>query len=114
MKSDYLNIKYFTRFLVALCVVTAMLIPTAIQAAQVIASIGTQMPIEGHLMSMDYPEDSGSEEQKEDNSKDEKVEVRFLKTLSPIVAQLANPNMARGWVLGTDYIQEIPIPPPER
>jgi|GEM_PF-6162676 len=108
MKADNLNMLTLLKYSVSLCVVLAMLLPLAVQALDVLSDQECQMT------TMDHPEESQKEEQQEDNSKDEKVEMRLLNSHDHLFSTICERDQIRIVDAASDYILEIPIPPPEQ
>jgi len=109
-KSVSLNIQDFLKYLVSLCVVLSIMLPVAVQALDVLSDSVHNY----HLMIMDQQEESQKEEQQEDNTKDEKIEMRFLSSFDLLVSSTSKYSFFKIMDGASNFIQEIPIPPPER
>ena len=106
----YLSIQDFLRRFLSLCVVYAMLLPTVVHALVLV----TETEHTYELMLTDHQEESENKEQQEDESKDEKIELQLLNFLEPIYHYASEDVRSKPSDAASDYILEIPFPPPER
>ena len=110
MKSEKGNIQNLIRYTVSLGLVLSMLLPIVGQALDVLS----ESTPEHQVMTMDQPEESQQEEQQEDKTKDEKIEMKLLSTYYNPFLYISGHNNTHRLDAGTDFILEIPIPPPEQ
>ena len=103
------NLPDFLRRFVALYVVLAMLLPTVSHATLVY----TQSDQSYELMTLDSKEESEKEERQEDDTKHEKLEMQLLETDTGIYIFASEYTIIKPSDAASDYILEIPIPPPE-
>ena len=104
------NIQNILRYMVSLCVVLSMLLPIVGQAVDVLSD----SVLSYHVMTMDQPEETQQEEGKEDNTKDIKIEMRVLSAYAHLFSYLSKQSLSKNLEAASDFILEIPIPPPEQ
>ena len=102
-------LKFLKRFL-SLCVVFTMLLLTVVSATV----IYTMSEHTHELMLLDHHEESEKEEQQEDDSKDEKIEMQILSSGDERFSYVSEHITYKPLDGASDYILEIPFPPPER
>lgn len=105
----YPNIQNFMRRFLSLCVVYAMLLPTVVHALVLV----TESDHTFELMLSDKHEESEKEEQQEEDSKNEKIEMQVLSPDKMNYTFAAEQDLLNRVEAVSNYIIEIPIPPPE-
>lgn len=88
----------------------ALVFPTAAHAALAL----TEPEQSYEVMVLDQQEESEKEEQQEDDSKDEKIEMQFCNADALHISFTSEHAIYNPMDAASDYIQDIPFPPPER
>ena len=110
MRSENIDIREFLRQAVAFCLTLSMLLPTAAQVLDILSDSAHRYQV----MTLDQQEESQKEEQQEDTTKDEKMEMRYISTSDYLGTKLSRKSISKSLDGASDFILEIPIPPPER
>ena len=104
------SIQDFLKYSISLCIVLSIMLPVTLQALEVLSD-----SMHGYqLMAMDLQEESQKKEQQEDNTEDEKIEMSIISTYNRLHSSISKHVISRTLHAASNFIKEIPIPPPER
>ena len=109
MNIEHILLQKIYRHILSLSVILSMLFPVVANSVTLLSD--SEHDFES--MALEQQEESEKEEQQEDDTKDEKIEMQILSPDDGHFPYASERAVYKPVDVASDYILEIPIPPPE-